>query len=128
MKAKILALSAIIITSLMLFGTPAFAQQKELCEGSGGTWTGSECIGNSGSKNLVGQDSLIESIVNTLIFLVGVIAVIMLIVGAIRYAVSGGDANATKSAKDTILYAIVGIVVAAAAFAIVQFVITQVGQ
>ena len=47
----------------------------------------------------------------------------MLIIGGIRYVVSGGDSGAVTSAKNTILYAIVGIVVAILAYALVNFVV-----
>ena len=60
-----------------------------------------------------------------LLFIIGAISVIMLIIGGIRYTVSGGDSAAVTSAKNTILYAIVGIIVALLAFAIVNFVLTQ---
>lgn len=68
---------------------------------------------------------VIEVVTNTLIFVVGVAAVIMLIIGAIRYVTSAGDDSAAKSAKNTILYAIVGLILALAAFAIVTFVLEQ---
>lgn len=68
-------------------------------------------------------DSTVKNVINILLFVVGVGAVIMLIVGAIRYVVSAGDQQAVAGAKNTILYAIVGIVVAVMAFAIVNFVL-----
>ena len=49
----------------------------------------------------------------------------MLIIGGIRYTVSGGDSGAVTSAKNTILYAVVGIIVAVLAYAIVNFVLTS---
>ena len=57
---------------------------------------------------------------------VGVIAVIMIIIGGLRYITSGGDSNNTKGAKDTILYAIIGLVVVAMAQVIVKFVLNKV--
>lgn len=68
-------------------------------------------------------DSTIKNVINILLFVVGAAAVIMLIIGAIRYVVSAGDQQAVAGAKNTIIYAIVGIVVAVMAFAIVNFVI-----
>ena len=65
----------------------------------------------------------IQLIINLLIGLIAVSAVIMLIIGGFRYVFSQGEATATKGAKDTILYAIIGIVVSILAFAIVNFVI-----
>lgn len=73
-----------------------------------------------------GQDGLIAKIVNVLLFIIGIISVIMIIIGGIRYATSNGDANSVTGAKNTILYAIVGLVVALFAYAIVNFVVSQI--
>ncbi|MGW4466364.1 hypothetical protein [Micromonospora sp. NPDC004704] len=62
-------------------------------------------------------------IVNVLLFVVGATAVTMLIIGSVRYVVSGGDQAAITSAKNTILFAIVGIVVAFMAYALINFVL-----
>ena len=62
-------------------------------------------------------------IINLLLFIIGAIAVIMVIIGGLRYVLSGGDANAVTSAKNTILYAIVGLAIAILAYAIVNFVV-----
>lgn len=72
-----------------------------------------------------GQGGIFRTITNVLLFLIGAISVIMLIVGGVRYVVSGGDSTAVQNAKNTILYAIVGIVVAILAYAVVNFVITS---
>jgi len=79
--------------------------------------------------NLTGDlTATLSLVVNTLIFVIGLVAVIMLIVGGFRYVFSQGNEKAVQGAKDTILYAIIGIVVAVLAFAIVNFVIQAVGQ
>jgi hypothetical protein len=70
-----------------------------------------------------GQGGIFRTITNVLLFLIGAISVIMLIIGGIRYVVSGGDSTAVANAKNTILYAIVGVVVAILAYAVVNFVI-----
>ena len=69
--------------------------------------------------------NLFTTIANVLLFLVGAVAVIMLIVGGFRYVTSNGDQNSVTAAKNTILYAIIGIVVAFLAYAAVNFVTTQ---
>ncbi|HSX48353.1 MAG TPA: hypothetical protein VLF41_02540 [Candidatus Nanoarchaeia archaeon] len=69
--------------------------------------------------------SIFQTVANTLIFIVGAIAVIMLIVGGLRYVLSSGDQAAVTGAKNTILYAIIGIIVAILAFAAVNFVVQQ---
>ncbi|MCX6728154.1 MAG: hypothetical protein NTV39_00070 [Candidatus Saccharibacteria bacterium] len=70
-------------------------------------------------------NGLFTNIVNIMLFVIGAVAVLMLIYGGIRYTTSGGDAKNVTAAKDTILYGVVGIVVAILAYAIVNFVITK---
>lgn len=81
--------------------------------------------GTKTADNLFGTGGIFQTIVNVLLFLIGAIAVIMLIIGGVRYVISGGDQAQVTSAKNTILYAIVGIVVAFLAYAAVNFVMTQ---
>ena len=80
----------------------------------------------SGATNLFGTNGVFIQITNILLFVIGAIAVVMLIIGGIRYVVSQGDQNAVTSAKNTILYAIIGIVVAFLAYAAVNFVTSNV--
>lgn len=68
-------------------------------------------------------DDLVQAIIGILLWAVGVISVIMIIVGGIRYAISGGDASQIKSARETIIYAVAGLVVAMLSYAIVRFVL-----
>lgn len=65
----------------------------------------------------------IKNIINVMLLLIGIVAVIMLIIGGFRYVLSNGNEKAITGAKDTILYAIIGIVVALLSFAIVNFVL-----
>jgi hypothetical protein len=67
----------------------------------------------------------IRQVVNVILFVLGAIAVIMIIIGGIRYVVSAGDSSAITGAKNTILYAVIGLVVALLAFAIVNFVVNS---
>jgi hypothetical protein len=66
-------------------------------------------------------------IINTALFIIGALSVLMLIYGGIRYTISAGDSKHVEAAKNTIMYAIIGIVVAVLAYAIVNFVITRLG-
>jgi hypothetical protein len=91
--------------------------------------SGAACSQANGTKdNLFGAGGIFQTIANTLIFLVGAVAVLFLIVGGLRYAVSNGDPKNVEAAKNTITYAIVGIVVAILSFAAVQFVITALNK
>ena len=71
---------------------------------------------------LFGAEGIFTTIVNVMLFLIGAISVIMLIIGGVRYTISNGDQGAVTSAKNTIMYAIIGLIVAILAFAIVRFV------
>lgn len=85
--------------------------------------SGAECArGNGQPTQLVGDGGVFNRITSILLFIVGAVAVIMLIFGGIRYIVSGGDQANVTAAKNTILYAIIGIIVALLAYAAVKFV------
>lgn len=93
-------------------------------DGSGGLSSGADCARGTGqSSDLFGDAGIFRKITNVLLFIIGAISVIMLIIGGIRYVVSGGDSGAVTGAKNTILYAVIGIVVALLAYALVNFVI-----
>lgn len=73
-------------------------------------------------------NGIFTTIVNILLFIIGAISVIMLVIGGIRYTVSAGDSSAVTGAKNTILYAIVGLVIAFLAYAIVNWVLGSLMQ
>ena len=75
---------------------------------------------------LVGVDGVFTRITNTVLYVVGVISVVMLIWGGLRYIMSGGDSKKITDAKNTILYAIIGLIIAVLAFAIVNFVLNTI--
>lgn len=111
---------ATIINTLSVAATtiavaaPAFAASSELQSGA----DAARASGSAG--DLAG---IFSTVSNTLIYIVGAVAVIFLIIGGLRYVVSNGDPKAVTAAKDTILYAIIGIVVAILSYAAVNFVI-----
>lgn len=77
----------------------------------------------SSADNNNEANSLMRNIIQTLIFLIAAIAVIMIVIGGLKYVTSNGDTNQTTSAKNTILYSVVGLIVAIMAYGIVEFVI-----
>ena len=68
--------------------------------------------------DLFGDTGVFKQITNTILYIVGIIAVIMLIIGGIRYVISGGDSKKVTDAKNTVLYAIIGLVIALLSYAI----------
>jgi hypothetical protein len=95
----------------------------------GGLAGGAESAkGDDQQENLFGDGGIFQTITNVMLFVIGAVSVIMLIIGGIRYVVSGGDSSAVTSAKNTILYAVIGIIVAILAYALVNFVISSFAQ
>jgi hypothetical protein len=119
------SLAAAVVLAFVAVFTPlvptAFAQN---CDPSQGVAGGVDCADTGNTPDtLFGADSIFTTIVNVLLFVIGAISVIMLIIGGIRYTISGGDSGNVTAAKNTIMYAIIGLVVAFLAFAIVNWVL-----
>lgn len=77
-------------------------------------------------ENLVGPDGVFTQVTNTVLYVVGAISVLMLVWGGFRYIISGGDSKKVTDAKNTILYAILGLIIAFFAYAIVNFVLNTI--
>ena len=110
-------------------GQIAFADTKSeiqsgVCEAAGTTDSQGNPICNS-SSSPGNVDSTASTIVNILSAIAGVAAVIMIIIGGLRYVTSAGNADTAKNAKNTILYAVVGLIIVALAQLIVHFVLNQ---
>lgn len=118
-------ITAIILTATALVGALALVPVMEgavYAAPADEVQRGVTDIGGGGGGD-VDLKNAIQTVVNALLFLLSAVAVIMIIIGGIRYTTSNGDSTRTKAAKDTILYAVVGLVVAILAFAIVNWVI-----
>ena len=119
-----LLLVPMLVLGLSFVPAPAYAATDGQCDEGDITFSeGADCArGTDQATNLFGEGGIFATITNVLLFLIGAISVIMLIIGGIRYVISGGDQAQVTSAKNTILDAIIGIVVAFLAYAAVRFV------
>ena len=121
-------LSSLLIIPIMALGVSAALQinNVNVVRATDMTLSGgvSSSQGDDVPQDLAGE--VFKNVVNILLFIIGAVSVIMLIYGGIRYTTSGGNANSVTAAKNTIMYSIIGLVVAILAFAVVQFVVTQV--
>ena len=130
-KLALTAQALVMALGLGAFGmvampSAAFAAAAAPCDGTLTIQNGANCANpNTSSKGLFEPGGIFQIVANTLIFLVGAIAVLFLIIGGLRYVVSNGDSKQVEGAKNTILYAIIGIVVAIVSYAAVSFVIAQ---
>lgn len=95
---------------------------NNLCSGVELNATAAACNPADGTTE---ANRLIKNIINVFSLVVGVVAVVMIIVGGFRYITSGGNDSSVSGAKNTILYAIVGLVIVALAQIIVRFVLTR---
>jgi len=122
-------MKSILFTFALLIGLVGFVAQpvgainvfKDSCKGS----NSSDAVCTEAGKGATGASDLIQRLITTLLYVVGVISIIVMIVGGIKYVTSDGDSSKVNSAKNTILYAVIGLVVAMLAFAIVNFVVAQ---
>ena len=85
----------------------------------------SQCPSISGNGNKNDLMGTINTIINVIIGVIGFVAVVVIILGGVQYTTSAGDPGKVKKAKDTILYGIIGLVVAILAYAIVNFVLSR---
>ena len=117
-KHALASLVMLIGVSTFSIATPVSA--VNVWQGCSGAAAGSAVCDSSKNDS---ADQTITRVINTILVVLGMIAVIMIVIGGIRYTTSNGDSGSVKSAKDTILYSVVGLVVAILSFAIVNFVI-----
>lgn len=87
--------------------------------------SGTDCEANADEIAGDRVNSIVTNVINILSLVVGVAAVIMIMIGGMRYITSNGDSGQVGNAKNTILYAIVGLIVVALAQIIVRFVVNK---
>lgn len=128
MKKRLALFTLMAVTVLAgvvaIHTVPALASAKdEICSGVGAASGASGCSTPEGSPTV---NSVINTVINIMSAFVGVVAVIMIVFAGFRYITSGGDSSKISGAKNTLIYAIVGLVVAALSQIIVRFVVSRV--
>lgn len=123
-----MGLGLTLLTALPVL-TPATAHAQlfqgakdEACQGASLSENGT-CDG-AGAEQQV--DSIAKQALTMFSFVIGVIAVIMVMIGGVKYIVSNGDPTSVNSAKNTLLYAVIGLVIASSAQILVRFVLTNI--
>lgn len=134
---KKLKITLLTLVSLFMFAAPLAVPatvgaaapdiQSGLCGGANLDANDTTCdASTAGSTDKI--NNIITVVINAFSLIVGIASVIMIIIGGLRYIISGGEAGNVTSAKNTILYAIIGLVVVALAQFIVKFVLAKVTQ
>lgn len=127
LKRIALSLSAFALVAGVV-GAPVavYAQNTisdKVCDGFKSTGDNLTSCDDTGDENSFA--GLAKKIINIFSIVVGAVSVIMIIIGGFRYIISGGDSNGVSGAKNTIMYAIIGLVVVLFAQVIVRFVIAN---
>lgn len=132
MKLKSIKFITLAIASLIGIGVlataPVFAADtttKDICSLAVPD-TVKEANGCNGSEDRL--PTIVQNILNAIIGITGIIAVIFIIIGGVQYMTSTGDAPKVQKAKNTILYAVIGLIIVILAFVIVNWVINMVGK
>ncbi|HLZ15303.1 MAG TPA: pilin [Candidatus Saccharimonadales bacterium] len=126
------AVATLALAFIPMVVAPAMAHAADittcLSQGSGLTVTdGANCTAAAGQADATTRiNSIITTVINIFSLVVGIVAVVMIVFGGFKYITSGGDSGNISGAKNTILYAIIGLVVVAFAQFIVQFVLNKV--
>lgn len=134
LKASIKLFAASLPLLLMFgFAVPAHAQSGVnisggLCTGANLQFTDNPDGACTSTDATTQINNLIHTIINILSAIVGIVAVIMIIIGGLRYITSGGNDANVASAKNTILYAIIGLIIVALSQLIVRFVLNKVAS
>ncbi len=120
-KLKLILAGLLVVPTVALAVAPAASAEGDFTLNSGVTSAKGDGVNDTTSD----PQALVKQFVNIFLFAVGALSVIMLIWGGIRYTTSAGDSNKVQAAKNTVLYAIVGLVIAILAYAIVNMVIDK---
>lgn len=128
--------NAFLVSALIMsfFALPVFAQtasaqdiQDNLCRGANLEVGGADCTAD---LDVAGDQmsALIATAIDLFSLVIGVIAVVMIMVGGVKYITSQGDSGNVTAAKNTILYAIIGLIIVALSQLIVRFVLGQASE
>ncbi len=119
-------LAPLTVLSLLVFAQPAYAQVLDkTCEGVSNSSICESTGDGVGGNDIYGPDGVLTKVANVLSIVLGVISVFVIMVGGIKYVLSGGDPSKTNNARSTILYAVIGLVVAVLAQALILFVLNK---
>ncbi|HEX7259508.1 MAG TPA: hypothetical protein VF272_01090 [Candidatus Saccharimonadia bacterium] len=130
---RIMIVIAMIVGAGILFASPVMAADDpatiigNACDNAAflpGCGPDDQQLDAPGGNN---NQSLLQQIINVFLFAAGIVSFIFVIIGGVRYMTSTGDATRIQSAKETVLYAIIGLIVTVLAVPISAFIINAAG-
>jgi type IV secretory pathway VirB2 component (pilin) len=133
LKLVILGLAAVVgigfafTPAVFASSTAAQNSLNEICATNPNASVCDDLDSNKNTNSEAKLSNTFRNVINALLFIIGIIAVIMIIVSGIKFTTAHGDSGAVTKARQTLIYSIVGLVIALLAFAIVNFVISRLG-
>ena len=127
-KLKSILISTLMV-AVMVFGVSIIYQtgNTEIAGAINSEITSGMNATSAGTSTPTDANVVIKNVTNIMFFIIGAIAVVMIIYSGIRYTTSAGNPAGVTAAKNSLIYSIVGLVVAILAYAIVNFVVTRIG-
>lgn len=123
-RMKIIVLSLALLLGVGSVALPAVAfasaSQADACAGLSQVDATNDCD-SKGS----GLNSVVAAVVNILGWIVGIAAIVMVIYSGMKYITSGGDSNKVSSAKNALIYALIGLAIASLSQVLVHYVLTK---
>lgn len=131
-RLKSIILSTLALSLLLVPAMPAMVSAatddpigNNLCNGANLSVDPNAPCTSDGQAAQDSVDRIIKLVINVFSLMVGIVSVIMIIIGGLKYITSGGEGANITGAKNTIMYAIIGLIVVALAQVIVKFVLAK---
>lgn len=128
MRIKLFGLAIVFfsfVSIYLLSNTTLAVDVLQGCGAGGGTQFCKDVNDNKSTDRIVGRDGIITKAGQVIVYITGIVSVVMMFIGGFKYAISAGDSSGVQSAKNTILYALVGLVVTIFSQVIVSFVLSR---
>jgi hypothetical protein len=122
---NMILMSILMLLPAVTFIEPVYAVSCGNSSAAQQVSKGINAVDNSSSCNDSGVQTAIHQAVNILSLVVGAAAIIVIIVSGFKYITSGGDSGKVGNAKNTLIYALVGLAIAALAQVLVHFILSQ---
>lgn len=113
-----ISIKTVVLVAVLLFGVAVLLPSSDTFAQASQIRDGISDVSDGEARPL---SEVIKTAVDVLLYFIGALSVIMIIYGGFRYVTSGGESSGVQSAKNTILYAVIGLIVSVLAFAIANF-------
>ena len=124
MKNLLLVLGTALMMAVLPVSMAVAAPATDICSGT--AKTSAYCKDKTSTDPIAGPNGILINVANLIAIIAGIVLVIMLIVAGIRYITSSGDSNGIQKAKDTIMHALIGLIVIVFARTLIAFLVSRI--